>query len=307
MRNRASQPAFSFHIPERLTFRDAAYVVLGEVGEPMRAKEIVKEAIALGVLHTEGKTPHQTMKAKLSVDIRTNGSESRFKRTAPAMFGLRSWDDYQTYTPPRYRRLHKETVLAVEQGVAKELVPWSGIRYAPGVMGQLALRAQPLDRTFAETTEEYRQIVTLFAVIHDDEVLTFRRSRHQPESRLHGTVAVLFGGHAQPADFRHPLFATSDEEFIEMLSLRELHEELAVDGAWSLRPLGIIRDDSSVLGRQHLGFVSVLQTATRATVAQTSYAQDSRYVSVESVASEMALDRWSRIVLGFLGHCDTPE
>src|SRR5680860_1678790 len=72
-------------------FLVVAEKILAEKKSSMSAKELVEFAYK-GQLFTDkiaGKTPHQTMKAKLSVDIRRKGDSSIFVRTMPGKFSLR--------------------------------------------------------------------------------------------------------------------------------------------------------------------------------------------------------------------------
>lgn len=274
--------------------------VLDEEGRPLRPEEIVRLARQAGVLSTAGKTPEQTMKSKLSVDIRRHGDASRFKRTEPGRFGLSKWHQYQTYKGLPYVRQHKETVLVVSQSDVADLVPSEGLLLEPKTIGKLTLRSRACDRSAAEETEEFRQLVTLFAVLVGGDILTFRRSRHNPESRLHGTRAALFGGHLQPRDFYHPLFWPSPCLFVDWLSRRELEEELRLPSQWRLIPIGLLRDDTTQLGRQHLGFISLVTSEQRIEIEQTSYALDGEYVPVSKVATRHQLDQWSIMVAKYL-------
>ncbi len=289
------QVSFPFYGPSKLSFREAAEFVLREVGQPLRPKEIVRHACEAGILSTSGKTPDQTMKSKLSVDIRRYGSQSTFKRTAPGRFGLREWEAYETYHASPYARKHTETVLVVSQSDVADVVPDQGLTLDPRRIPELTWRSRPYDRSAAEDTESVRQLVTLAAVVVKGDILTFRRSGHNPESRLHHTWATLFGGHLQPKD-PHPLFQPSPALFVTVLSQRELEEELRIADDCRLTPLGLIRDDSTRLGRQHLGFVSLLTSEYRIDIEQTSYSLDGQYQPVATVRETHRLDDWSSMV-----------
>ena len=67
---------------------DAAYEVLRDAGEPLHYRELTQRILDGGLWTTQGKTPWDTVNARLSVDIRERGGESRFRRTAPGMFTL---------------------------------------------------------------------------------------------------------------------------------------------------------------------------------------------------------------------------
>src|SRR5207245_5897334 len=72
-------------------FLDAARQSLEALGRPASAKELTELAIDHGWLVSQGRTPAQTMKSKLSTDIRTHRDDSLFMRTSAGLFGLRWW------------------------------------------------------------------------------------------------------------------------------------------------------------------------------------------------------------------------
>jgi len=69
-------------------FKAAAREVLREVGHPLHYSDITEMALESGYLKSAGLTPHNTMRARLSVDVRDN-PESAFVQTAPGVYGLR--------------------------------------------------------------------------------------------------------------------------------------------------------------------------------------------------------------------------
>ncbi|MGF1616810.1 MAG: HTH domain-containing protein [Acidimicrobiia bacterium] len=67
---------------------DAAAAVLGDAGEPLHYREITKRMLDSGLWVSAGKTPDATVNAQIVTEINKKGSESRFVRTAPGVFGL---------------------------------------------------------------------------------------------------------------------------------------------------------------------------------------------------------------------------
>ncbi len=57
----------------------------------MHYTDITELALESGYLVSRGRTPHNTMRARLSVDVRDN-PESRFVQTAPGVYGLKGRD-----------------------------------------------------------------------------------------------------------------------------------------------------------------------------------------------------------------------
>lgn len=65
---------------------DAVLETLKKSGSSLHYKKITQLIISEGLWKTSGKTPSATVIARLSVDIKKNGSSSRFKRVAPGTF-----------------------------------------------------------------------------------------------------------------------------------------------------------------------------------------------------------------------------
>lgn len=79
-----------------LTFAEAAYQVLKQMVKPLTANEITSVALEQGMISTVGKTPYATMSARLYVDIKRKGNDSRFVKINRGKFALREWS-----RPPR--------------------------------------------------------------------------------------------------------------------------------------------------------------------------------------------------------------
>ena len=63
--------------------------ILKRANKPLHAEEITKRAIDSGLWETKGKTPVQTIKARISEDIKRNGEQSCFERVGPSIYALR--------------------------------------------------------------------------------------------------------------------------------------------------------------------------------------------------------------------------
>ncbi len=67
---------------------DAVAQVLEEAGAPLRPVQIAERVLAQGLWSTAGKTPEHTIHARLAMDIKQRGDQSRFVRVAKGVFGL---------------------------------------------------------------------------------------------------------------------------------------------------------------------------------------------------------------------------
>lgn len=69
----------------------AAEIALKEARTPLHYKEITQRMINRGLWQTDGKTPDASVNAAIAVDIKKNGTNSLFQRTAEGVFALREW------------------------------------------------------------------------------------------------------------------------------------------------------------------------------------------------------------------------
>jgi len=72
-----------------MSFLDRIEIVLRDAGEPLHYEEITRRLISTGAWSTTGKTPEQTVNARINEDRKHNPS-SRFQRTEKGIFALRS-------------------------------------------------------------------------------------------------------------------------------------------------------------------------------------------------------------------------
>jgi restriction system protein len=74
-----------------MSMKTAAIEVLKKAGVPLSADEITRRIIADGLWRAGGKTPGATVSAGLYSDIKKNGDQSSFVKTAPQTFALRNF------------------------------------------------------------------------------------------------------------------------------------------------------------------------------------------------------------------------
>lgn len=251
-------------------FLKVAELILRSEKRPLRAREIVHLAQSKELFsgNIAGRTPWQTMKAKLSVDIRRHGSTSLFARSGPGLFCLRELIANSTveYTakpvnPPRA----KEDVLAFpSKWLERQGLSFQGIqKQGKKLIDRLreARVVEHVDRVVAEDNPDFKQILTYVMVRRDDEILSFRRGNYSRAADfLKGSRCIGFGGHVTRQDF--DLFNLKDLG-ISQNAMRELSEELdlpaselrALQRGVGLHLIGVLNDDSSEVGRKHIAFV----------------------------------------------------
>lgn len=248
-------------IAERLLDRERRSMSAREMVEIARERQLLPDRFA-------GKTPHQTMKAKLSVDIRRKGKDSVFVRTGPGRFFLRRLldkDHAEYHATPLQPPLPSEQVLVFPQAWMIRERRFQGVRsrdcerylkdlYESGVLTYL-------DRQEAEENPDYKQIVTYVMVTRRNMLLRYHRGNfNRVADFLRGVACVGFGGHVAATDASlfgqdtYGVFDSAARELSEELKLPdrdrrrlELHEGLEV--------VGILNDDSSPVGEKHFAIL----------------------------------------------------
>jgi restriction system protein len=92
-----------------MTALEAIETVLSEAGQPLDCKTITQRVLEKQLWKTNAQDPEQSIAAYLSVDIKYKGEQSRFQRTAPGTFALRSWGLPEVAS----RAIKKEATLTV--------------------------------------------------------------------------------------------------------------------------------------------------------------------------------------------------
>jgi predicted NUDIX family phosphoesterase len=282
------------------TFLDAAYRVLRAQNVPMTARQITEHALRLDLIQTTGKTPAQTMKAKLSTEILTRRESSPFMRTEAGHFGLREWQErgVQEHVADRYvKALLKEDAIVFPATSLESYIPGPGLFPMTPERGQdLVAECVPMPRIAAEEDTSVIQLISGFVVQHGHEVLTYKRTRRLPESRLHGEYSVFFGGHLNPNDMS-PLFNIFEPANAHLME-RELNEELRIKSRYTMTLRGILYDNSRPVSRQHIAIVfDVALSTPDYTVGERGFLQHDKFERWQDVGARLGeFENWSQLL-----------
>lgn len=188
----------------------AEQVLLGS-RHPLRPREIIETAYAHELLpwHLHGSTQDKTLHARMSEDVASNPQVSRFFRTGPGVFFLRTFLDDPSipeafkqpyFAPPRRKELRRERVLALDgtlgNGMANPFVSidWMNDEFAAGRY------------RFATPAELERQpdalmVHSFVLVFHEESVLSYRCGKFFPdEAPLKGLRSIGLGGAVYASD-----------------------------------------------------------------------------------------------------------
>ncbi len=285
-------------------FLRAALEVLKEHGEPLSAKEIVDLATSRGLLQSKGVTPAYTMKSKLSTDILKNRDKSLFMRSEKGKFALREWKNKLTeFTADRYKKaLYDEDIVVFASSALPLFVTEPGLsNKAPT---NLISQLYNMRRRNAEENYEVIQLISVFIVRHKNRILTYKRTKRLPETRLHHYYSLAFGGHLNPDDIS-PLFNIFDPAQGEPWLFRELREELKLDSDALIKLIyrGLLYDPSRPVSKQHLGITYELLVNTEDfEIGERGFLMDAKFESVSEIQSRLdQFENWSQLLLDRLG------
>jgi predicted NUDIX family phosphoesterase len=190
----------------------------------------------------------------------------------------------------------EERVLCFERRLFEELGVFQGL--SPEVEKYLPVITSPSNlvyknRSEAEQDARYKQLIPYVLIFCGGKILRYRRGKGGNETRLHGLYSVGIGGHISDED--HGLFSRGIGYHDAMR--RELMEEAAIGGA-NEAAVALLNDDSTEVGRVHLGVVHVMHVPDEAVAGRRSGIVGPEFVPVpEAVKNPSGYESWSRLCL----------
>jgi predicted NUDIX family phosphoesterase len=157
--------------------------------------------------------------------------------------------------------------------------------HARAILDAIASKHFFIDRPTAEISPEYRQIIPYVVIRSGDEYFVLVRTPKQSETRLHHKVSLGIGGHVNPG---HTL--------LEGLQ-KELDEEVWIGSTYDMQFIGIVNDDSTDVGRVHLGAAYVLDAQGKDVKIKETDKMSGEWMTRAGLrGSRDAMESWSQIV-----------
>ena len=142
-----------------------------------------------------------------------------------------------------------------------------------------------IDRPTAEVSPEYRQIIPYVLIRNGDEYFVLVRTPKQSETRLHHKVSLGIGGHINPG-----------QSLLEGLQ-KELDEEVWIGSDYDMQFIGIVNDDSTDVGRVHLGAAYVLDAQGKEIKVKETDKMSGEWMSRAALRNARnAMESWSEII-----------
>ena len=191
-----------------------------------------------------------------------------------------------------------ENVLVFPRSLFEQLGVFQGFnpevdRYLPAILEPRNNRFMP--RAQAETNPAFKQIIPYVVITDGRSVLHYVRGKKAGEQRLVSKGSIGIGGHINDED--HSLFAVGLQAFQEAVR-REVCEELSVQGAFDAKPVGLINDDSTEVGRVHFGVVHLLFRTPDKVKKNEQVITRVEFVPIEELkAKREQMETWSQLCL----------
>ncbi len=174
--------------------------------------------------------------------------------------------------------------LGTFQGVLTESIDRYDPLFAPSA-------ARFMRRGDAELDPNFKQLIpyVVFTCEHNGAELVFayRRGKGQGEARLRSKWSVGIGGHVNESD----LVVGDAENPFEAGTKREIAEEVSLDARIaSFERVGLVNDDSTVVGSVHLGVVCRVKLDEPKLRSNEPDLLEARFRKVEDILAEIDED-----------------
>ena len=192
----------------------------------------------------------------------------------------------------------EENVLVVRRGLFDEMGSFHGLNFEPEkYLRALLSRGNNffLPRAEAENDPSYKQIIPYALIVHGETVLHYVRGKKAGEQRLVSKGSIGIGGHMNDTD--ESLFAWDESAYRAGVE-REVNEELKIETAFEDRIVALLNDDTTEVGRVHLGIVHIFQLAEPKVQKREAMITNLAFLTKEELrARREQLESWSQICL----------
>lgn len=190
-----------------------------------------------------------------------------------------------------------ENILCVPRRILDELGSFEGLcfevdRCMPALLDPANNLFLP--RPEAEEDPGHKQIIPYLVIRCGSRYLHYTRGKSGGESRLHAKGSIGIGGHINDGDTRAAHF---DIAAYNRAVERELHEELVMPAVYRNRVAALLNDDSTDVGRVHLGIVHLIDVDSPDIQAREDAIRDIEFIGAEELSGRLErLEVWSQIV-----------
>jgi predicted NUDIX family phosphoesterase len=194
-----------------------------------------------------------------------------------------------------------ENVLVVKRELFDELGSFQGLNFeAEKYLKAILSRGSNffVPRPEAENDPAYKQIIPYALIAFEETVLHYVRGKKAGEQRLVAKGSIGIGGHMNETD--ESLFALDEQAYRAGVE-REVNEEIKIDTPFEDRIVALLNDDSTEVGRVHLGIVHIFKLKEPKVQKREAMITGLTFLAKEELmARRQSLESWSQICLDSL-------
>ena len=194
-----------------------------------------------------------------------------------------------------------ENVLVIRRNLFEQLGSFQGLNFGPEKYLNLLLSRGNnffLPRAQAENDSAYKQIIPYVLLAFQDRVLHYVRGKKAGEQRLVAKGSIGIGGHMNESD--ESLFAWDEQAYRAGVE-REVNEEIKIDTQFQDGIVALLNDDTTEVGRVHLGIVHVFRLAQQKVEKREAMITNLAFLTkAELLNRRESLETWSQICVDSL-------
>jgi predicted NUDIX family phosphoesterase len=191
-----------------------------------------------------------------------------------------------------------ENILVIRRSLFDELGSFHGLNFEPQrYLTPILSRGNNffLPRAQAESDPTHKQIIPYALLAFEDRILYYVRGKKAGEQRLVAKGSIGIGGHMNESD--ESLFALDEAAYRAGVE-REVNEEVKIDTKFEDTIVALLNDDSTEVGRVHLGIVHVFKLAEPKVEKREAMITNLAFLGRdELMARRESLETWSQLCL----------
>ena len=194
-----------------------------------------------------------------------------------------------------------ENILVIKRSLFDELGAFHGLNFEPAKYLKAILSRGSnffIPRLDAENNPAYKQIIPYALIVFENTVLHYVRGKKAGEQRLIAKGSIGVGGHMNESD--ESLFAMEEQAYRAGVE-REVSEEIKIDTSFEDQIVALLNDDSTDVGRVHLGVVHVFKLKEPKVQKREAMITGLTFLTKEELlARRETMETWSQICLNSL-------
>ena len=148
-------------------------------------------------------------------------------------------------------------------------------------------------RSSMEENPLYKQIIPYMIFTHNNKFFLMRRRHDGNAKELRNKVTLGIGGHLRKED---TLLSNSIAEW----GKREFEEEISYQGSYKIRPLGLVNDEESMIGKVHAGFVFLLEGDSSTIQIKSEFKEGALLSLEECLTYYDQMELWSKFAINYM-------